>query len=216
MVNTGAMQSTFPPSQADLDRGPSKDAPSLLAANGSPIRCYGTRTLMGRSYSWPFAIADISRPLLSADFLAHHGLLVDVAGKRLINTGTCQSCALRAGPATISVSAVTTQPYADLLQEFRDVFKPELRQSPGSPSKHRIYHHITTTGPLTHAKFSRLPPQKLDTKCAFEDMKRMGICPRISGGHSEDCNCDTIRILYLRILNLRPTQCGGDLPTTNG
>ncbi|XP_068234102.1 uncharacterized protein [Palaemon carinicauda] len=154
--------------------------PSLVAANGSPIRCYGARILrisiLGRSYSWPFAIVDVSRPLLGADFLAHHRLLVDVTGKRLIDTGTCRSRALRAGPATMSVSAVMTQPYADILQEFPDVFKPELRQSPGSPSKHWIYHHIMTTGPPTHAKFRRLPPQKLrDAKRAFEDMERMGI-----------------------------------------
>ncbi|XP_068213908.1 uncharacterized protein [Palaemon carinicauda] len=136
---------------------------------------------MGRSYSWPFAIADISRPLLSADILTHHELLVDVTGKSLIDRGTCQYRSLRAGPATISVSAVTTQPYADLLQEFPDVFKPELRHSPGSPSKHGIYHHITTKGPPTHAKFRRLPPQKLkDAKRAFEDMERMAICKKAS------------------------------------
>ncbi|XP_068235538.1 uncharacterized protein [Palaemon carinicauda] len=154
MVNTGAMQSTFPPSQIDLDCGSSKNAPSFVAANGPPIRCYGTRILrisiLGRSYSWPFAIADVSRPLLGADFLTHHGLLVDITGKHLIETGTCWSRALRAGPATMSVSAVMTQPYADLLQEFPGVFKAKLRQSPGSPSKHRIYHHITTTRPPTH------------------------------------------------------------------
>ncbi|XP_068204615.1 uncharacterized protein [Palaemon carinicauda] len=154
MVDTGAIQSTFPPSQADLDRGASKDASSLVAANGSHIRCYGTRILrisiMGRLYSWPLAIADVSRPLLGADFLAYHGLLVNVAGKCLIDTGTWRSSTLRPGPATMSVSAVMTQPYADLLQEFPDVFKPELRQSPGFPSKHEFYHQITTMGLPTH------------------------------------------------------------------
>ncbi|XP_068246509.1 uncharacterized protein [Palaemon carinicauda] len=44
-----------------------------------------------------------------------------------------------------------------------------------------IYHHITTTGAPTHAKFYRLPPQKLrDAKCAFGDMERMGICKKPS------------------------------------
>ncbi|XP_068205285.1 uncharacterized protein [Palaemon carinicauda] len=242
MVDTGAMQSTFTTSQADLDRGPSKDAPSLVAANWSPIRCYGTRVLrisiMGRSYSWPFTIVDVSRLLLGADFLAHHGLLVDVAGRRLIDTGTCRFRSLRAAPATMSVSAVMTQPYTDHLQKFPDVFKPKLRQSPGSTSKHGIYHHITTTGPPAHAKFHRLPPQKLsDAKRAFEDMERMGPdeCvawretlhldgpsqvllpgPRIPREHSEDCHCDTVWILHPRILNLQSMQCGGDLLMPNG
>ncbi|XP_068237149.1 uncharacterized protein [Palaemon carinicauda] len=67
------------------------------------------------------------------------------------------------------VSAVMMLSYANLLQEFPDVIKSELCQSLGSPSKHGIYHHITTMGPPTHAKFRRLPPQKL------RDAKRMGI-----------------------------------------
>ncbi|XP_068204642.1 uncharacterized protein [Palaemon carinicauda] len=163
---------------ADLNWAPSSDAPSLIAANGSPIRCYGTRVLkiliMGRFYSWPFALDDVRHPLLAADFLANHGLLVDVAGKRLIDTGTCRTRPLRAGPGI-------TPTYAALLQEFPDVFKPELQQSPGSLSKHGVYHHINTMGPPTHAKFRCLPPQKLkDAKRAFEDMERMGICKKAS------------------------------------
>ncbi|XP_068247693.1 uncharacterized protein [Palaemon carinicauda] len=185
MVDTGCMQSTFPPSQADLNRAPSSDAPSLIAANGSPIRCYGTRVLkisiMGRFYSQPFAIANVRHPLLGADFLANYGLLINVAGKRLIDTGTCRTRPLQAGPGITPISAVVAQPYDALLQKFPDVFKPELRQSPGSPSKHGVYHHINITGPPTPAKFSRLLPQKLrDAKRAFEDMEWMGICKKAS------------------------------------
>ncbi|XP_068227886.1 uncharacterized protein [Palaemon carinicauda] len=185
MVDTGCMQSTFPPSRADLNLAPSSDAPSLISANGSPIRCYGSRVLkisiMGQFYSWPFAIGDIRHPLLDGDFLAHHGLLVDVAGKRLIDTGTCRTRPLRPGPGITPISALVAQPYAALLQEFPDVLKPELRQSPGSPSKHKVYHRINTTVPPTNAKFHRLPPQKLrDAKRTFEDMKRIGICKKAS------------------------------------
>ncbi|XP_068240168.1 uncharacterized protein [Palaemon carinicauda] len=112
-------------------------------------------------------------------FLAHNGLIVDVAGKRLIDIGTCRFRALRAGPATMSISTVMRPPFADLLQEFPDLFKLELRQSSGSPSKHEIYHHITTTRPPTHAKLCRLPPQKLrDAKRAFEEMECMGTCKK--------------------------------------
>ncbi|XP_068233882.1 uncharacterized protein [Palaemon carinicauda] len=169
MVDTGCMQSTFRPSPADLNRAPSSDAPSLIAANGSPIRCYGTRVLkisiMGRFYSWPIAIGDVRHPLLGADFLAYHDLLVDVAGKRLIDIGICQNRPLRAGPGITLISAVVAQPYAALLHEFPDIFKPELRQLPGSTSKHRVYHHINTTGPPTHAKFRPPPPAVEAERC---------------------------------------------------
>ncbi|XP_068228867.1 uncharacterized protein [Palaemon carinicauda] len=148
MVDAGAMQSTFPPSKSDLDRGPDKNATSLIAANGSPIRCYEIRTLkisiMGRSYSWPFAIADVNRPLLGADFLAHHGLFVDVAK--------------------------TSHRHGNL-----PVPRPRIRPC----------NNVRIRRPPTHAKFRRLPPQKLnDAKRVFGDMERMGICKKASSPSS--------------------------------
>ncbi|XP_068232036.1 uncharacterized protein [Palaemon carinicauda] len=151
MVDTGCKQSTFPPSMADLNCAPSTDAPSLITANVPPIQCYGTSVLkisiMGRFYTWLFAIVNVRHPFLGADFLAYYGLTIDVAGKHLIDTGTCRTCPLRGGPGITPISAVVAQPYAALLQEFPDILKPELRQSPGSPSKHEVYHHINTMRP---------------------------------------------------------------------
>ncbi|XP_068228163.1 uncharacterized protein [Palaemon carinicauda] len=49
------------------------------------------------------------------------------------------------------------------------------------PAKHGIYHHIETTGPPTHCKFRRLPPQQLqDAKRASLEMKRMEIYKKAS------------------------------------
>ncbi|XP_064121804.1 uncharacterized protein LOC135226295 [Macrobrachium nipponense] len=80
LVDTEAMQSVFPPSAEDHSRTPDALA-TLVAANGTPIHSYGTKTqtitFLGQTYTWPFVIADVRAPLLSADFLAHHGLLVD-------------------------------------------------------------------------------------------------------------------------------------------
>ena len=184
LVDTGAMQSTFPPSREDRTKS-NNGAAALVAAKGTPIRCYGCRTLeisiLGSSYRWPFVIADVKVPLLGADFLAHHDLLVDVARKRLLDTRTYKSLPLAAGPGMPMVCTATPNKYGALLKEFPDVFKPELRQVAGTPARHGIYHHITTTGPPTHAKFRRLPPQKLrDAKLAFAEMERMGICKKAS------------------------------------
>ena len=51
----------------------------LSAANGTPIATYGTRTMtlnlgLRRDFSWRFLVADVSKPILGADFLAHHNL----------------------------------------------------------------------------------------------------------------------------------------------
>ncbi|XP_066955751.1 uncharacterized protein [Macrobrachium rosenbergii] len=136
---------------------------------------------MRRRYHWPFVIVDVKFPLVGADFLGHHGLLVDVARQRLLNTGTCHSRQPSTIPGMPSISSTAPNSYVSLLQEFPDVFKPELHQSPGASTKHGIFHHITTMDPPTHAKFRRLSPRKLQgARQAFAAMERMGICKKAS------------------------------------
>ena len=182
LIDTGAMLSIIPPGPDRKNVIPTA-AVSLVNADGSPLRCFGHQTLqislLGRSYEWSFIVADVRKPLLGADFLAHHGLLVDVAEKRLLDVKSLQSLPLSSGPAMPWICNVTPTRYGALLKEFPEVFKPELRQKAGTPAKHGIYHHIKTSGPPTHAKFRRLPPAKLqDAKQAFADMEKMGICTK--------------------------------------
>ncbi|XP_066958260.1 uncharacterized protein [Macrobrachium rosenbergii] len=177
------MQSVFPPSREGLEKIPDS-VPAFIAANGTPIRTYGMTTraisILGRRYHWPFVIADFKFPLLGVDFLGHRGLLVDVARQRL-DTGTCHSHQVSTGPGMPSICSTALNSYTSLLQELPDVFKPELCQSPGASAKHSIFHHITTTGPPTLAKFLRLSPEKLqDAKRAVAEMERMGICKKAS------------------------------------
>ncbi|XP_018368250.1 PREDICTED: uncharacterized protein LOC108764483 [Trachymyrmex cornetzi] len=70
-------------------RGPRKRSTyELSAANGSTIYTYGTETLtlnfgLRRALTWRFVIADVARPIIGADFLAHYGLMVDLKNSRL-------------------------------------------------------------------------------------------------------------------------------------
>ncbi|XP_066978807.1 uncharacterized protein [Macrobrachium rosenbergii] len=147
LIDTGAMRSVFQPSREDckhlLDL-----AASLTAANGSLILSYGTRLLsvsiLGWRYKWNFITADVRTPLLGVDFLAHLGLAVDIGRNRLMDTKSYQSLP--------TVCSIAPHQYASLLKEFQEVFKPKLRRVPGAPTKHRIYHHIKTRSPPTHAK----------------------------------------------------------------
>ncbi|XP_064078471.1 uncharacterized protein LOC135195895 [Macrobrachium nipponense] len=156
LVDTGAMHSIFLPSGKDRSRKPDETT-ALVAANGTPIHSYCTKSLeisiLGRNYVWKFTIADVRIPLLGADFLAQNGLLVDLGRKRLLNTGTCRSLPPAASPGAPTICTVTPHKYGNLLQEFPEVFKLELRQAAGTPPKHGIFHHITTTGSPTHVKF---------------------------------------------------------------
>ncbi|XP_066952488.1 uncharacterized protein [Macrobrachium rosenbergii] len=198
LVNTGAIRSVFPPSREDRKRPPDPAA-FLMAANGSPILSYGTRLLsisiLGQRYTWNFIVADVRTPLLGADFLAHFGLAIYVSRKRLLDTDSCQSLPLAPGPSVPTICSVTTRQYAQLLKEFPDALKPELRQVPRAPAKQGIYHHIKMKSPPAHSKFWRLPPRRLqEAKDAFTEMEQMGICRKASSPSPKE------HLLHIRVV----------------
>ena len=187
LVDTGAFRSIFPATNEDRRRTHTQDDNiHLVAANGSNIKTYGRRTVPirvgDRHFSWEFIIADVQTPLLGTDFLAHHGLLVDVSNSKLLDVNTYKATPLTAQQRCNDVHQCTVRPnnrYKSLLQEFPDVFRPELRQKPDQENKHGIFHHIKTEGPPIHSKFRRLPPHKLKAaKEAFSEMERMGLCQK--------------------------------------
>ena len=96
-MDTGAAVSVFPAAQEDM-RSPSSTS-ILAAANGTPIETFGQRVFrlkMGHtSTEWPFLLARVTRPILGADFLRHTGFLVDVRGKRLVQTETWDTAQLQ-------------------------------------------------------------------------------------------------------------------------
>ena len=61
--------------------------PLLIAANGSSIRNIGTSKVLLRigTHSYEWSLANVSRPILGADFLRKNSLLVDFGGNRLID-----------------------------------------------------------------------------------------------------------------------------------
>ena len=88
LVDTGAEVSVLPATGQDTRMGQS--GPSLMAANGSSIKTYGVRTIplcfTSKTYEWNFIVADVSHPLLEADFLRANS--VDLQGKRLVDAVT--------------------------------------------------------------------------------------------------------------------------------
>ena len=93
LVDSGALVSVFPA----LGRDTRFHRPSALleAVNGSTIRTYGhkqiTLSINGRKYVWQFMVADMTQPLLGADFLCSNTLMVDVKGQRLVDPTTYTS-----------------------------------------------------------------------------------------------------------------------------
>ena len=124
----------------------------------------------------------ISQPLPGADFLAHYHLFVGFAKRRLLVTDSFRTTPLGStvgNPITgCSIEGAQCQ---QVISEYADVFKPELRQHPSVPAKDGMFHHITTTGHPTYSRFRRLVPQNLTAaKTSFSEMERMGICSKSS------------------------------------
>lgn len=89
LIDTGADISVLPPTPSErLKQGTSVF--QLFAANGTSIPTYGTRLVkvalgLRREFSWLFTIANVTQPIIGADFLAHFNLLVDLRGRKIID-----------------------------------------------------------------------------------------------------------------------------------
>ena len=153
-----------------------------MAANGSSIASYGTQQthvqLGKRKFTVTFIIADVRRPILGADFLRRHKLLVDLCGQKLIDAHSFQSyaCATTNNDLCVSpVATVDSNHYKQcLLQQYPELLRPTFHAA--RPS-HDVSHYITTDGPPpVHCKTRRLPPDRLAiAKAEFLEMEKMGI-----------------------------------------
>ena len=181
LCDTGAQRSVVPASREDVARG--EHGPRLTTANGGPIRTYGVRPMClcigGQRFSWDFVTADISFPLLGADFFCAHGLLVDVKNKRLVDALTFSSLVCTLGSAAydgLSGSLSGSDIFLKLLAEFPDLSLPTFS---ALTTKHGVEHHVTTEGPPVYARARRLNPSKLAVaRAEFSTMERLGIVRR--------------------------------------
>jgi cleavage and polyadenylation specificity factor subunit 1 len=139
--------------------------------------------LGSRNFTWEFIIADVSTPLLGNDFLSANHLLVDPEHQRLVDNGIYSFLSLEEGGESMFIYAVssasTSSRYDRLLDLFPEVFRAELRHTPGKLPKHDIVYRIETKDAPIFAKFRRLSPEKLiSAKKAFEEMLQMGVIER--------------------------------------
>ena len=123
LVDTGAEISVLPP--AGIERRNNTQGLVLLAANGSNIKTYGKRAvtldLPPGLFQWNFVLADVSRPILGADFLRANSLFADMKHQRLVNAESFTNIPLRkiTIPAVaINAISLSSNTYAKLLAEF--------------------------------------------------------------------------------------------------
>ena len=109
LVDTGAEVSVLP--ATGLDTRTASRGPNLVATNGNNIKTYGSRTVPlwvgGRRYVLKFILARVTHPLLGADFLRAHSLMVDLKKRRLVDAETYSSVPLGvAGSAAPQLNAI--------------------------------------------------------------------------------------------------------------
>ena len=116
-------------------------------------------------------------PILGADFLKSHNLLVDVSAKQLVDSVT-----------NLKVQGITSTKHSisltTLSKETENDFDAIISQFPGvtqfhagnQPIKHDITHHITTSGSPVFSRTRRLAPERLKiARAEFEHMLQFGI-----------------------------------------
>ncbi|GFU03880.1 transposon Tf2-6 polyprotein [Trichonephila clavipes] len=153
---------------------------SLFAANNTKIPAYGMvrkelNLGLRRPFIWTFIIADVSSPIIGADFLKHFNLLIDLKKKKVGGCGNfsfhflCFSNIVQ--PSILTVDANIS--FKNILSEYPDLSNPSLISKSAS---HGTVHHIITTGPPVTARPRRLHPKLYDAvKVEFEFLLAQGI-----------------------------------------
>lgn len=179
LIDSGAEISVLPSSK--FMNGNKVSDIILTAANGSNIATYGKKLLsvnlgLRREFPFVFVVADISKPIIGADFLEKYGLLVDVKHKSLIDPLTslsvnALSCYCKVPlPKLFSID----NQYTRLLKQYPSIIsEPDYSK----PVRHSTVHRLLTKGPLPFTKPRRLDPVKYKAaKTEFDFLVKSGIC----------------------------------------
>jgi hypothetical protein len=141
----------------------------LCAANGTTIPTLSLNLELRRNLTWWFVAANVTQPLIGADFLSHYGLLVVCRNSRLLDGVTTLSTPAQAASwRTPSIKVITGgTPVDSFPSEFPDLTRPTGDQR---EVRHNTVHNIgTTPGVTCHPR--RLPPDRLAiAKAEFDAM----------------------------------------------
>ncbi|XP_064462642.1 uncharacterized protein K02A2.6-like [Ornithodoros turicata] len=129
-----------------------------------------------RAFQWIFLVADVSQPIIGADFLTYFHVLVDMRRRKLIDSSTSLTISgIRSSFPSLQIAFYqdASNPLLAILKDF-----PELTRPPDwcQPVKYNVVHHIVTKGHPVFTHPRRLPPEKLNiAREEFTHMLEMGI-----------------------------------------
>ena len=182
LVDGGALLSIVPPTALQKRNGP--NGSQLQAANGTKIACYGdinkTLTIGGRDFDFNFTIADVSQPILGADFLAEFYLAPNHRDGILLDLNSYETipAKIARGSSSNPINYVddAENPYYKLLNQHPKILTPSFTLS---EPNHGVRHHIPTTGPPVQSRARKLAPDKLAVaKAELDKLCKLGVCKR--------------------------------------
>ena len=145
LVDCGADFSVYPASIADkksrtiadkksrtiADKKSRTTTTPLIAANGSPITTWGTRSFPllghGRCFTQEFHVADVTEPILVADFFIANDLAIDLAGRRLIDMANYSSIPTKIAceqPSVSGLHAPSVNAFDRIIDDFPELLIP--------------------------------------------------------------------------------------------
>ncbi|VDL58972.1 unnamed protein product [Hymenolepis diminuta] len=138
------------------------------------------------TFRWIFIIADVSKPIIGADFLCHLRLLLDLRGKKLLDplTSLHSKCTEYPCPTYSSIICIepSESPFYSILKKFPDLTNPLCRNK---PVNHSVTHSITTNENPVKSRIRRLSLTRYKiAKDEFEHMIDLGIIHRSSSNWS--------------------------------
>lgn len=180
LIDSGADVSAIPPTRLERTRPACRD--SLFAANGSSIPVYGYRnqTLdlgLRRLFTFKFVVANVSKPIVGADFLYTFNLLPDLRNKKLADGTTRLTTpgSLRSSNNTSIhvIAPQTSDRFSSILKQYPALLTPP---SESRPVLHNVKHRIDFTGQPVCCRARRLRPEKLvAAKRHVNDLLQSGI-----------------------------------------
>ena len=97
-------------------------------------------------FRWIFLIANVKTPIIGSDFLSHHGLIVDVNKKQLLdNTTNLQVNVLFSRKTKLSLTPLpnSSNPFTSIISQYPTILQPtNYHQS----IKYSVTHHLIIYG----------------------------------------------------------------------
>lgn len=182
LVDTGSDLSAIPPAVAKATTPITNY--NVFAANGSPITTHGATELnidvgLPKNYIWNFVVAEVSQPIIGADFLKYYNILPDLTNKKLIDGATMCSvqCAVRQSSHS-SISSIRRESdldprVRDLLLKHRALTKPPQYHD---KVQHDVVCFIETDGAPTYDKPRRLRPEiEKEVRSEYSRQQKIGL-----------------------------------------